>query len=118
MYCIVDLESKMHSPVANSRVSLDMLSVQGNIERAWEEKEPKAFWRGRDSSRERLKLMVIARENPDLFNVSMTNYFFFRDQEKVYGKSKHVSFFKFFDVSILNVLSKGCKNITTYSSTI
>lgn len=114
MYCIVDLESKMHSPVANSRVSLDMLSVQGNIERAWEEKEPKAFWRGRDSSRERLKLMVIAREHPDLFNVSMTNYFFFRDQEKVYGKSKHVSFFKFFDVSILNVLSKGCKNITTY----
>lgn len=80
------------------RVSLDMLSVQGNIDLPWQEKIPKAFWRGRDSSRERLKLVDIARSHPDLFNVSLTNFFFFRDEEEKYGpKEKHISFFKFFD---------------------
>ncbi|XP_021917666.1 KDEL motif-containing protein 1-like isoform X2 [Zootermopsis nevadensis] len=80
------------------RVMLDMLSVQGNIDKKWDEKTEKAFWRGRDSRRERLQLIDIAREHPDLFNASLTNFFFFRDQEKYYGpKEKHVSFFKFFD---------------------
>ncbi|XP_046679727.1 protein O-glucosyltransferase 2-like isoform X2 [Homalodisca vitripennis] len=83
---------------AMGRVSLDMLSVQGNIDIPWEKKEPKAFWRGRDSSPERLKLIEIARSHPDLFNCSMTNFFFYRDQEHIYGpKEKHISFFKFFD---------------------
>lgn len=80
-----------------------MLSVQGNIDLTWQEKIPKAFWRGRDSSRERLKLVDIAREYPDLFNVSLTNFFFFRNEEEKYGpKEKHISFFKFFDVCILS----------------
>ncbi|PSN36213.1 KDEL motif-containing protein 1 [Blattella germanica] len=80
------------------RVMLDMLSVQGNIEKKWEEKIEKAFWRGRDSRRERLDLIDIAREHPDLFNASLTNFFFFRDEEKLYGpKEKHISFFKFFN---------------------
>ena len=80
-------------------MSLDMLSVQGNINKSWKVKEKKAFWRGRDASRERLKLIEIARKNPDLFNASLTNFFFFRDVEHIYGpKEKHVSFFKFFDV--------------------
>ncbi|XP_075233192.1 protein O-glucosyltransferase 2-like isoform X3 [Lycorma delicatula] len=80
------------------RVSLDMLSVQGNLEKSWLEKEEKAFWRGRDSSRERLTLIEIARQNPNLFNASLTNFFFFRDMENTYGpKEKHISFFKFFD---------------------
>ncbi|KAF4519087.1 hypothetical protein B566_EDAN001679 [Ephemera danica] len=79
------------------RVTLDMLSIQGRTSVAWEEREPKAFWRGRDSRRERLDLIKIARENPDLFNASLTNFFFFRDEEKIYGpKEKHVSFFEFF----------------------
>jgi hypothetical protein len=83
------------------RVMLDMLSVQGYIEKKWEKKIEKAFWRGRDSRRERLKLIDIAREHPDIFNVSLTNFFFFRDEEKYYGpKESHISFFKFFDVSI------------------
>jgi hypothetical protein len=83
------------------RVMLDMLSVQGHIEKKWEDKVEKAFWRGRDSRRERLKLIDIAREHPDLFNVSLTNFFFFRDEEKYYGpKESHTSFFKFFDVSV------------------
>lgn len=80
------------------RVMLDLLSVQGNIEKSWEEKVPQAFWRGRDSSRERLSLLEISQKYPDLINASITNYFFFREQEKIYGKSPHISFFKFFNV--------------------
>lgn len=80
------------------RVSLDMLSVQGNIEKTWEEKEKKAFWRGRDSNRARLKLIEISRKHPDLINASLTNFFFFRSEENKYGpKENHISFFKFFD---------------------
>lgn len=80
---------------------LDMLSVQGNIETQWDEKVPQAFWRGRDSCKERLKLVDISREHPTLYNVSLTNFFFFRDREETYGpKVPHISFFKFFDVSI------------------
>ncbi|KOB72257.1 KDEL motif-containing protein 1, partial [Operophtera brumata] len=80
------------------RVSLDILSVQSGAERAWSQREPRAVWRGRDSRLERLKLVDIARANPDLFNVSLTNFFFFRDKEEEYGpKQPHISFFKFFD---------------------
>lgn len=84
------------------RVTLDTLSVQGNVEKTWKNRKPMAFWRGRDSRAERLKLVDIARENPDLFNVSLTNFFFYRDKEAQYGpKQAHISFFKFFDVSCL-----------------
>lgn len=77
-----------------------MLSIQGRTPLSWSEREPKAFWRGRDSRRERLTLIDIARKNPELFNASLTNFFFFRDEEKVYGpKEKYVSFFEFFNVS-------------------
>ena len=87
------------------RVMLDMLSVQGNIDNKWDKKIEKAFWRGRDSRRERLKLITIAREHPNLFNASLTNFFFYRNEEKYYGpKVPHVSFFKFFDVSICKLV--------------
>ncbi|KAM3964768.1 protein O-glucosyltransferase 2 [Aphomia sociella] len=80
------------------RVTLDTLSVQGSIDKVWSEREPRAVWRGRDSRIERLKLVDIARANPDLYNVSLTNFFFFRDKEEEYGpKQPHISFFKFFD---------------------
>ncbi|XP_018318880.1 KDEL motif-containing protein 1 isoform X2 [Agrilus planipennis] len=80
------------------RVMLDMLSVQGNVRDKWENRHPKIFWRGRDSSRERLKLIEISRQYPDLFNVSLTNFFFFRNEMEKYGPtSKHVSFYDFFD---------------------
>ncbi|KAF7997596.1 hypothetical protein HCN44_006167 [Aphidius gifuensis] len=79
------------------RVMLDMLSVQGNTKVPWEKKINKVFWRGRDSRRERLDLIDIARKNPDLFNVSITNFFFFRDEIDKYGPGeRHVSFFDFF----------------------
>ena len=84
------------------RVSLDMMTVQANTEKTWPEKIPKLFWRGRDSRQERLDLIELGRRHPDLFNVSLTNFFFFRDKEHIYGpKAAHVSFFKFFDVSYL-----------------
>ncbi|XP_075992521.1 protein O-glucosyltransferase 2-like [Anticarsia gemmatalis] len=80
------------------RVTLDTLSVQGGAELAWSKREPRAVWRGRDSRAERLKLIDIAKANPDLFNASLTNFFFFRDKEQQYGpKQPHISFFKFFD---------------------
>lgn len=82
------------------RVTLDMLSVQQTGDgRLWNEKIDKAFWRGRDSRRERLNLIDIGRANPDLFNVSLTNFFFFRDEEATYGpKAAHISFMDFFQV--------------------
>ncbi|CAK1550088.1 unnamed protein product [Leptosia nina] len=80
------------------RVTLDILSVQGNVDRKWTKREPRAFWRGRDSREERLKLIDIARANPDLLNASLTNFFFFRNKEEEYGpKLPHISFFKFFE---------------------
>ncbi|CAH1129375.1 unnamed protein product [Ceutorhynchus assimilis] len=80
------------------RVMLDMLSVQGNVEALWDKREAKLFWRGRDSNRHRLNLISLSREFPELFNVSLTNFFFYRDEEDVYGpKTDHVSFFRFFD---------------------
>lgn len=78
---------------------MDMLSVQGNLKEKWEKRIPKVFWRGRDSNLERLKLVNISREHPDLFNVSLTNFFFYRDEIHIYGpKADHVSFFEFFNV--------------------
>lgn len=82
---------------AMERVMLDMLSVQGSTDTPWKEKIEKVFWRGRDSRRERLDLIDISRKYPDLFNVSITNFFFFKDEKDKYGPGQsHVSFFNFF----------------------
>ncbi|KAF8773671.1 protein O-glucosyltransferase 2-like [Argiope bruennichi] len=79
------------------RVMVDILSVMGNSGPSWEQKIPKAFWRGRDSRQERLDLIKLAREYPDLINASLTNFFFFRKEEAEYGpKSEYISFFDFF----------------------
>ncbi|KAL9976452.1 hypothetical protein ACROYT_G013755 [Oculina patagonica] len=79
------------------RVSLDMLSVQSNGSPKWSDKINKAFWRGRDSREERLKLVVMAKKNPELFDAALTNFFFFKYDENKYGpKVKHMSFFDFF----------------------
>lgn len=82
------------------RVTLDMLSVQKK-RLSWDEKEDKAFWRGRDARRERLQLVDIARNHPELINASLTNFFFFREEEQKYGKAPYISFFKFFDYKYL-----------------
>lgn len=78
-----------------------MLSVQSVPDKKWEDKIEKAFWRGRDSRRERLNLVKLSRQFPELINASLTNFFFFRDEEKYYGpKEDHVSFFSFFNVRL------------------
>lgn len=88
-------------PIISFRVTLDLLSVQSNNEVPWKKKKSQAFWRGRDSRQERLNLITLAREHKHLINASLTNFFFFRDKEEKYGpKEKHISFFKFFDVSV------------------
>lgn len=81
------------------RVMLDMQSVQEQ-RWPWADKKAAAFWRGRDSRRERLRLVEISREPEvaELFNVSLTNFFFFRDEEPKYGpRSAHISFMDFFE---------------------
>lgn len=79
------------------RVSLDMMSVQSNTGPQWAEKNTTAFWRGRDSRRERLELVKLARAYPDMVDAAFTNFFFFKHDESLYGPLvKHVSFFDFF----------------------
>ena len=83
----------------NHRVSLDLMSVQGNTGPKWKGKIEKGFFRGRDSRQERLDLVVMGRKNPELFDVGLTNFFFFEHDEEKYGpKNQHVSFFDFFKV--------------------
>ncbi|KAG8517031.1 Protein O-glucosyltransferase 2, partial [Galemys pyrenaicus] len=79
------------------RVSLDMLSVQGNTGPPWGSKNSTAVWRGRDSCRERLELVKLGRKHPDLIDAAFTNFFFFKHNESLYGPvAKHISFFDFF----------------------
>lgn len=79
------------------RVTLDVLSVQRE-QWQWDDKVEKAFFRGRDSRRERLDLIDIQRDHPDLFNASITNFFFFTDEIAKYGpKVGHIPFPDFFE---------------------
>ncbi|KAG9328553.1 hypothetical protein JZ751_013009, partial [Albula glossodonta] len=80
-----------------TEVSLDMMSVQANTGPPWEQKNETAFWRGRDSRKERLELVKLSRAQPHLLDAAFTNFFFFKHDEALYGPLvKHVSFFDFF----------------------
>lgn len=80
-----------------SRVSLDILSVQGNTGPPWQNKTEKAFWRGRDSRQERLDLVMLSRRHPELIDAAMTHMFFFPKDTEKYGELvKTISFFDFF----------------------
>ncbi|XP_069495138.1 protein O-glucosyltransferase 2 isoform X2 [Ambystoma mexicanum] len=79
------------------RVSLDMMSVQANTGPAWQDKNITAFWRGRDSCKERLELVKLSRKHPDVIDAAFTNFFFFQHDEDTYGPIvKHISFYDFF----------------------
>lgn len=79
------------------RVSLDMMSVQGNTGPPWESKNTTAVWRGRDSHKERLELVKLSRKHPELIDAAFTNFFFFKHDESLYGPIvKHISFYDFF----------------------
>lgn len=82
-----------------NRIQVDILSVLGHDSERWQEKETMFFWRGRDSNRIRLLLRQYSKENPQLIDAALTNFFFFRSEDEMnkYGpKVPHVSFFDFF----------------------
>lgn len=86
------------------RVTIDVLALQQVLPK-WQDKNPVAFWRGRDSHSERLRLIEIARANPDKFNASITDFFFYPDQEARLGpRTKLASFFEFFNVIFKDAL--------------
>lgn len=80
---------------------MDVFSVRGNIKTNWSQKINKAFWRGRDSRKERLDLVLLSKNNPDLIDARLTNMFFFREEQdlKRYGPIvNRTSFYDFFEV--------------------
>lgn len=89
-----------------------MMSVQANTGPSWEDKNITAFWRGRDSRKERLELVKLSRKYPEIIDAAFTNFFFFKHDESLYGPIvKHISFFDFFKVSHITffiVLSSQC----------
>ncbi|XP_059382901.1 protein O-glucosyltransferase 3 [Carassius carassius] len=86
-----------HSSLEAMRgVTTDLLSVQGNTGPVWSDKTEKAFFRGRDSREERLRLVTMSKDNPELLDAGITAYFFFSDREKDLGKAPLVGFFDFF----------------------
>ncbi|GAB1294212.1 Protein O-glucosyltransferase 3 [Apodemus speciosus] len=91
-----------HSTLEAMRgVTNDLLSVQGNTGPSWINKTEKAFFRGRDSREERLQLVLLSKENPQLLDAGITGYFFFQEKEKELGKAKLMGFFDFFKFSPL-----------------
>ncbi|XP_074813759.1 protein O-glucosyltransferase 3-like isoform X6 [Natator depressus] len=86
-----------HSTLETLRgVTNDLLSIQGNTGPFWHNKTERAFFRGRDSREERLQLVQLSKENPELLDAGITGYFFFRDKEKELGKAQLMGFFDFF----------------------
>ncbi|XP_033619836.1 protein O-glucosyltransferase 3 [Fukomys damarensis] len=86
-----------HSTLEAMRgVTNDLLSIQGNTGPSWSNKTEKAFFRGRDSREERLQLVQLSKENPQLLDAGITGYFFFQEKEKELGKAKLMGFFDFF----------------------
>lgn len=79
------------------RTTIDIFSVQKE-KWSWNKKIPKGFFKGRDARRERLELVKLAKNHPDLLNCSITNFFFFKDEMSVYGpKTDHIPFTNFFE---------------------
>uniref|UniRef100_A0A8C9GCC0 Protein O-glucosyltransferase 3 n=1 Tax=Pavo cristatus TaxID=9049 RepID=A0A8C9GCC0_PAVCR len=88
-----------HSTLETLRgVTNDLLSIQGNTGPFWDNKTEQALFRGRDSREERLHLVKLSKENPELLDAGITGYFFFREKEKELGKVPLMGFFDFFKV--------------------
>ncbi|XP_053241762.1 protein O-glucosyltransferase 3 isoform X3 [Podarcis raffonei] len=86
-----------HSTLETLRgVTNDLLSIQGNTGPAWDNKTEQGFFRGRDSREERLQLVQLSKENPELLDAGITGYFFFREKEAELGKAPLMGFFDFF----------------------
>lgn len=105
-YDIVLPTYEMTESVLNmqGRVSLDVLSVFGKQTIPFESKSSKIFWRGRDSNKQRLLLVHLSKQRPEVIDAALTNFFFFRDQsdlEKYGPKVPHTSFHDFFKYKYL-----------------
>jgi hypothetical protein len=86
-----------HTIQAMDRVSLDMIMIQESYGIPWDERISKGFFRGRDSNAGRLDLVRDHRTNTDLFNVSLTHFFFHQYDEELYGpKTQRISLTDFF----------------------
>ncbi|XP_075054999.1 protein O-glucosyltransferase 3 [Mixophyes fleayi] len=77
-------------------VTNDLLSIQGHTSPSWDNKTEQAFFRGRDSREERLQLVRMSKNYPELLDAGITGYFFFRELEEQLGKASLVGFFDFF----------------------
>lgn len=89
---------------AQARVSVDILGVLGQQRTAFETKTPKVFFRGRDSNRIRLLLILYSKRTPELVDAAITNFFFFREPADLerYGPTvQHTSIYDFFDYKYL-----------------
>ena len=88
---------------------MDIFTIRaGASTTRWNEKDSRAFWRGRDSRQERLDLVFMSKQRPDLIDAALTNMFFYTDSESVkkYGPLvNRTSFYEFFKVTkiLLNI---------------
>ncbi len=65
----------------------------------WSERDPRVYFRGRDSNKARLELVKRHRQDTQLFDVGIVAWFFFKHEEDVYGPvAKRVGFNEFFKV--------------------
>lgn len=89
---------------AQARVSVDIVGVLGQQKTAFQAKTRKAFFRGRDSNRIRLLLVLYSKKTPEQVDAAITNFFFFRkpDELQKYGPTvQHTSLYDFFDYKYL-----------------
>ena len=85
------------------RVSLTVMWTQQGRAIPWEERLPKAFFRGRDSNQARLDLVQRHHRDTENYDVGLTNYFFFPHKEELYGPiASYVGMSHFFKVSVLH----------------
>ena len=57
-----------------------------------------AFWRGRDSRRERLDLVKMSDKHRDIIDAELNAMFFFKKEQDDFKIAKRVSFYDFFQV--------------------
>jgi len=68
-------ESTMHMM---HKVAQDQFSLQHSARAInWDEKRETGFFRGRDSNEQRLKLARMSKDNPELVDAGITNFFFY-----------------------------------------
>ena len=99
MYCHTKPYA-FHYEYMHHRVSLSILTAQRSLGHPrWEDRDPRVFFRGRDSNQARLDLIRDHHGNSELFDVGITAWFFFQYDENVYGpKAERVGFHDFFKV--------------------